>query len=103
MAWALNATGWWYLLTVGWLGAGELFGAYFFNYISTASPKSQVRVNIAYVNSLSIVVGFASVMYGQISDNYGRIASFHMASVILIFTLLLVLFALPARPVPAEA
>jgi hypothetical protein len=102
MAWALTVPGWLYLLTVGWLGAGELFGAYFFNYISTASPKSQVRVNIAYVSLMSIVVGFASVMYGQISDNYGRIASFYVASGILIFALALVVFALPSRPAPRE-
>ncbi|MSQ95990.1 MAG: hypothetical protein EXR98_15740 [Gemmataceae bacterium] len=102
MAWALTVPGWWYLLTVGWLGAGELFGAYFFNYISTASPKSQVRVNIAYVSLMGIVVGFASVMYGQISDNYGRIASFHVASCILVFTLLVVVLALPARPTPRD-
>jgi hypothetical protein len=102
LGWALKATGWWYLVTIGWLGAGELFGAYYFNYISTASAKSQVRVNIAYVNLLTIVVGFAAVMYGQISDHYGRIASFYVASGILVFALLLVVFTLPARPTPNE-
>jgi hypothetical protein len=103
MGWALNASGWWYLLTLGWLGAGELFGAYFFNYISTASAKSQVRLNIAYVNLLTILVGFASVMYGRISDAHGRVASFYVASGILVVALLLVVFTLPARPAPRES
>jgi len=102
MAWALNASGWWYLLTAGLLGAGELFGVYFPNYVTTASAKSQVRANIAYLNLLGALVGFASVIFGQISDRFGRIASFHTATGVLIFAMLLILFGLPARPAPRE-
>jgi predicted MFS family arabinose efflux permease len=102
MAWAMNASGWWYLLTAGLLGAGELFGAYFPNYVATASAKSQVRANIAYLNLLGALVGFASVIFGQISDRFGRIASFHAATGVLIFAILLIVFALPARPSPRE-
>jgi hypothetical protein len=98
MGWALNATGWWYLLTVGWLGAGELFGAYFFNYVTTASRPAHVRVNIAYLNLLGIVVGFASVTYGHVSESHGRLATFYLASGILVVAVLLVLFSVPARP-----
>jgi len=102
MAWALNVSGWWYLLTAGLLGAGELFGVYFPNYVTTASAKSQVRANIAYLNLLGSLVGFASVIFGQISDQFGRIASFHTATGVLILAMLLIAFALPARPAPRE-
>jgi hypothetical protein len=102
MAWAMNASGWWYLITAGLLGAGELFGAYFPNYVATASPKSQVRANIAYLNLLGGLVGFASVIFGVISDRFGRIASFHAATGALIFAIVLIVVALPARPTPRE-
>jgi MFS family permease len=102
MAWALNATGWWYLMSAGLLGAGELFGAYFPNYIATASAKSQVRANIAYLNLLGALVGFASVIFGLISDRFGRIASFHTATGVLIVALILIIVALPSRPTPRD-
>ena len=102
MAWALNVSGWWYLLTAGLLGAGELFGVYFPNYVTTASAKSHVRVNIAYLNLLGALVGFASVIFGQISDRFGRMASFHTAAGVLAFAMLLIVVALPARPLARE-
>ncbi len=102
MAWAMNVSGWWYLVTAGLLGAGELFGAYFPNYVTTASAKSQVRANIAYLNLLGALVGFASVIFGQISDRLGRMASFHAATGVLIVAMLLIIFGLPARPTPRE-
>jgi hypothetical protein len=102
MGWVLNSSGWWYLLSAGLLGAGELFGVYFPNYIATASAKSRVRANIAYLSLLGALVGFASVIFGQISDHFGRIASFHTATGVLVFAMLLIIVALPSRPVPRE-
>ena len=100
MAWVLTATGRWYLISLGLLGAGELFGAYFPNYVTTASVPSRVRSNIAYLNLLGSGVGFASILFGWISDRFGRIASFHTATGVLIVALILILLALPARPRP---
>ncbi len=103
MCWALNVTGWWYLLAMGWLGAGELFGAYFPNYIATASSKSQVRVNMAYLSLLGSLVGFASVAFGQISDTFGRKESFFVATRVLAAAMVLIVFALPMKAQPRES
>jgi fucose permease len=102
MGWALNASGQWYLISFGLLGAGELYGVYFPNYIATASAKSHVRVNIAYLNLVGSLVGFASVIFGLISDRFGRIASFHTATGVLIVALILIIVALPSRPTPRD-
>ncbi|MBC7820132.1 MAG: hypothetical protein IAG10_24885, partial [Planctomycetaceae bacterium] len=102
MGWVLNVSGSWYLIAFGLLGAGELFGVYFPNYIASSSAKSQVRVNIAYLNLLSSLVGFASVLFGKIADHFGRIASFYTATGILVAAMILIVVALPARPTPRK-
>lgn len=102
MCWVLNVTGSWYLISFGLLGAGELFGAYFPNYIATSSSKSQVRANIAYLGLVGSLVGFASVLFGVISDRWGRIASFHTATGILLAAMLLMAVVLPSRPAPQD-
>ena len=102
MCWVLSVTGSWYLISFGLLGAGELFGAYFPNYIATSSSKSQVRANVAYLGLVGSFVGFASVLYGAISDRWGRIASFHTATGILLAAMILMAAVLPSRPVPQD-
>lgn len=101
MGWVLNSSGNWYLISAGLLGAGELFGAYFPNYVVTASSKSTVRANVACLNLLGSFVGFASVFFGWLADTSGRIATFYAASTMLVFALGIIIFGLPARPVPA--
>jgi hypothetical protein len=102
MGWALYSTGWWFMATFGLLGAGELFGAYFPNYVTTASEKRFVRVNMAYLSVLSALIGFSSLAFGAISDAYGRIASFYVAAGLLVFALFLIQVLLPADPTPLE-
>jgi hypothetical protein len=102
MGWALGSTGWWFMATFGLLGAGELFGAYFPNYVTTASEKKFVRVNMAYLSVLSTLIGFSSLAFGAISDAYGRIASFYVAAGLLVFALFLI-GLLPADPTPRES
>lgn len=102
MCWALTSSGWWFLLTFGLLGAGELYGAHFPNYITTASRKSFVRINLAYANVLSTLIGFASFGFGIIADAFGRIASFYAAAGMLVLALLLTVLTLPANPTPGE-
>jgi hypothetical protein len=102
MAWALGSTGWWFLASFGLLGAGELFGAYFPNYVTTASEKKFVRVNMAYLGVLGALIGFSSLAFGLISDSYGRIASFYVAAGLLVLSLVLVCMLLPTNPTPRE-
>ena len=91
----------------GILGAGELFGVYYPNYILNCSPPSQMRRNMALANLLTMPVGFAGVLYGSISDTlgsqdkkFGFQMSFVAAMVIITAAILLVLFGLPSRPRP---
>ena len=102
MTWALSSTGWWFMLTFGLLGAGELFGAYFPNYVTTASRKSFVRINMAYLNVLTALTGFSSLIFGAIADAYGRIASFYASASLLLFAMILICLLLPANPTPKE-
>lgn len=111
LGWVLGTTGGAYLFAFGILGAGELFGAYFPNYITTASRKDQVRSNMAYLNVLGSLVGFSSVLYGKIAgvsteegtaSAAGLRMSFLVAEGILLAGLLLVVFGLPQRPIPED-
>lgn len=124
LVWVLNVSGPYYLISAGILGAGELFGAYFPNYIAAASRKDHVRSNIALLNVLASLVGFSSILFGKIADRKvdvgaavtggaipaallqkvadhdGLRASFFAAEGVLIAALLLILFVVPRRPVP---
>lgn len=101
MIWALNSSGWWFMATFGLLGAGELFGAYFPNYLATASEKKFVRINMAYLALLSVLIGFSSVLFGWLSDHYGRITSFYASAAMLLTALVMIAF-LPPNPTPRE-
>ena len=101
MIWALSTTGWPFMLTFGLLGMGELFGAYFPNYVTTASDKRYVRVNMSYLSFLSALIGFSSVGFGLISDRYGRLASFYVAAAMLMVSLFMICF-LPTNPARQE-
>lgn len=110
VGWALAVPGLWFLVGFGILGAGELFGVYYPNYILGCSPRSKMRRNIAFTCLVTMAVGFAPVLYGRISDAFGardKAFGFRMSFVasmaILVATILLVLVALPARPRPREA
>ena len=88
----------WYLVTFGILGAGELYGVYYPNYLVCCSPASQVRRNLAYAQLLALPVSVAPLIYGMISDSYGLRISVETAAVLLLGTILLIQLALPRRP-----
>jgi len=98
--WVLMVPGYWFMLAFGINGAGELFGVYYMNYPMLCSAKSQIRRNLSFLILISSLVGLSPVMYGWISDTWNIRASFYAALAIMIFTTLLVIFKLPARPKP---
>jgi phage shock protein PspC (stress-responsive transcriptional regulator) len=109
VGWALAVPGLWFLVSFGILGAGELFGVYYPNYILGCSPRSKMRRNMAFTSLVTMPVGFAGVLYGSISDKLGQEdktfgfqMSFAASMAILVATILLVLVALPGRPRPQE-
>ncbi len=102
VSWALVVTGPWYLVSMGLLGAGELFGAYFPNYVASASRKSRVRLNMSYLMVVGALAGFASLIFGAISDASDRRVSLYVAVGVLVGTMLMICLVLPADPRPAE-
>ena len=61
VAWAMWVPGRPYLLSFGILGAGELFGVYYPNYILGCSPREQMRRNMAFTSLITMPVGFAAI------------------------------------------
>src|SRR5262249_22129310 len=64
VAWAMWVPGMLYLVGFGILGAGELFGVYYPNYILGCSSRSQMRRNMAFTSLITMPVGFAPVLFG---------------------------------------
>ncbi|HEY7423617.1 MAG TPA: hypothetical protein VH682_05175 [Gemmataceae bacterium] len=108
VVWALVAPSEWFLLSFGLLGAGELFGIYYPNYILSCSPKSKIRRNMAFTNLMYLLPGAAPVLYGFIADRagetYGKAVGFQLsfaaALAILASSFLIVLCTLTPRPHP---
>ena len=98
--WVLTVPGYWFLLAFGINGAGELFAVYYLNYTMLCSAKSQIRRNLSFLTLISSLVGLAPVMYGWISDTWNIRASFWTALAILLFTIVMVIVKMPARPQP---
>jgi hypothetical protein len=107
VAWALFAPGFLFLLSFGVLGAGELFGVYYPNYILGCTASSELRRNTALTSFITVPVGFAGIFYGTIANLVGERnktlgfqASFVASILITLSAMLLVLIALPGRPRP---
>jgi hypothetical protein len=92
-----------FLFSFALMGAGELFGVYYPNYILSCSAKSRMRRNMAITSMLNMPSGFAALLFGMVADRYGLRASFVVSMGILVVTLLLVHFGLPARPSPRQS
>lgn len=99
--WAQSVDAELYLFSFGLIGAGELFGNYYPNYILSCSQPDQMRSNMAYTSMLTAVAGFGGLIYGAVSDRWGLPASFHVANAFAILAILIVTF-LPWRAKPAD-
>lgn len=115
--WAIFATGPWYLLASGLHGAGELVGVYAPNYIVSASPKNDLRRNMAFVTMLMVPAAPAGYLYGAIVDyvkqqhwtlgtmdsaTLGFRISFFVCACFILSGILLAIIALPRHPKPKE-
>lgn len=98
VGWALAVPGKWYLLSFGFLGAGELFYVYYLNYIVGCSDPGRIRENTAYTNLITVAVGFVPMLFGLVSDRYGLRASFAVAMGILAAAIAIVGLWLPGEP-----
>jgi hypothetical protein len=110
MVWGIFASGHWYLVAFGLYGAGELVGVYAPNFILSASPRSDYRRNMAFVQMIMVPTAPAGALFGWIAEHYGAIhghaagfrISFAVCALLMLCGILLAIVALPARPRPRE-
>lgn len=103
VVWAICVPGKLFLLSFALMGAGELFGVYFPNYILCCSEKSRMRRNMSFASMLNMPTGLAALGYGFVADAYGIRASFYVSAGILVAMLLVVMRLLPSHPSPRNA
>jgi len=88
-AWA--APGYLFLFAFGLMGAGELGGGYFPNYMVGISPASQSARNLSLLNLATPLASLSPVLYGALTDIFGFSASFVLTSVAALLSIWLVL------------
>jgi hypothetical protein len=96
--WVLFMPHTWFLIAFGLMGAGDLYGVYFPNYVMSGSPADRVRHNIAYLQFMSLPVSVAPAALGVVSDLYGHRMAFAAAAFLLSAALLIIICLLPAQP-----
>jgi len=95
--WGWFVPGYYFLIAFGLMGAGELGGGYFPNYVVAISPGLSGSRNLALLNLATPAGSLAPALYGRITDVYGFSASFVLGIVVALLSLILVL-TLPAGP-----
>lgn len=74
--WAWVVPGYGFLIAFALLGAGELGGAYFPNYVVTISSPEEGARNLSILMLASPIAGLAPVIYGSLTEIFGYSASF---------------------------
>jgi MFS family permease len=97
LLWAWIAPGYGYLLAFGLMGAGELGGAYFPNYLVSLSTPATGARDLALLSLVSPVSSIAPALHGALTDSFGFRASFAFGILTALVSLALV-FCLPGRP-----
>ncbi len=95
--WAWLVPGHLYLLAFGIMGAGELGGVYFPNYVISISSASAATRNLAILSLVSPVSSIGPALQGGLTDAYGFPASFTFGVTASIVALILVL-GLSSKP-----
>jgi hypothetical protein len=102
--WPLAVSGRWFLLSFALLGAGELMGIHYPNFILSLAPRDSVRRTMAYTSALPAVVGVAPLVYGGLADAIKAVtgseaagfgASFALAATLAAVAIVLVWTRLP--------
>lgn len=73
LAWKLS--GYLFLIAFACMGAGELGGVYFPNYMISVSPKEQGARNLAILQLTTGLAGIAPAMFGAVMDRLGYTGS----------------------------
>ncbi|MBS0632001.1 MAG: hypothetical protein JSS11_08820 [Verrucomicrobia bacterium] len=76
LAWPFVSSGYSYLFAFGLMGAGELGGVYFVNYVISVSNAAQTTRNIALLSLVGPASSFAPALHGYLTDRFGFSASF---------------------------
>jgi hypothetical protein len=98
--WALFVPGIAFMGAFAILGAGELMGVYFPNYILSLSRPDRMRRNMAYCALITMPVGNAPLMYGAISEARSLQTAFWTAALISLSSIVICLVFLPRQPRP---
>jgi MFS family permease len=96
-AWGWLVPGYGYLFAFALMGGGELGGAYFPNYVVTASPLAAGVRNLSILTLATPAASLGAVLHGALADHWGFPASFLFGTTTAALALLLVV-KLPSRP-----
>ena len=99
IVWAWMVPGYFYLLAFGLMGAGQLGGAYFPNYISTISSPAAGTRNLSLLTLATPVASLSAALHGILADHFGFHASFAFGCATALLGLWLTA-KLPANPEP---
>lgn len=76
IVWPFFSSGYGYLLAFGLMGAGELGGVYFMNYVISISAPATTTRNIALLSLAGPASSIAPAIHGSLTDGFGFHASF---------------------------
>ncbi|MEJ1972462.1 MAG: hypothetical protein WDM96_08425 [Lacunisphaera sp.] len=98
ISWPFVSSGYGYLAAFGLMGAGELGGVYFINYVISLSNPAHTTRNLALLSLVGPVSSIAPPIYGSLTDAFGFKASFAFGAITALAAFVLLL---RDRPKPA--
>jgi MFS family permease len=88
--WAALAPGYIYLLAFGLMGAGELGGVYFPNYVVSFSSEADSARNLSILQLVTVASSVGPVLYGSITQTIGFRSSLAFGVLVALLALALV-------------